>query len=125
MSDTFARTEDGCTAGACRHTPRDTRCATGEACLPAVCDPSGPGADTAGCVEVPERVNGNVCAEDGDPCTDDSCLAGTCRHAAVANKAACDPVRPVYERALALAAPPPALPPPLTRPLGPPPPATS
>jgi len=71
--------------------------------MPAVCDPSGPGADTAGCVEVPERVNGTVCAEDGDPCTDDSCLAGTCRHAAVANKAACDPVRPVYERALALA----------------------
>jgi len=55
-------------------------------------------------VEVPERVNGTVCAEDGDPCTDDSCLAGTCRHAPVANKAACDPVRPVYERALALAA---------------------
>jgi len=55
-------------------------------------------------VEVPERVNGTMCAEDGDPCTDDSCLAGTGRHAAVANKAACDPVRPVYERALALAA---------------------
>src|SRR5207247_197228 len=40
-SDDFACTEDVCTAGACRHTPRDTRCATGQACLPAVCDPSG------------------------------------------------------------------------------------
>src|SRR5439155_1713843 len=55
--------------------------------------------------------------DDGVPCTDDSCIAGECRHepldsrlaatcshAPVANKAACDPVRPVYERALALAA---------------------
>jgi hypothetical protein len=103
-SDDFACTEDVCTAGACRHTPRDIQCATGEACLPAVCDPTGAGADPAGCVALPERANGAECVEDGDPCTDDSCLAGACRHAPVANKAACDPVRPVYERALALAA---------------------
>src|SRR5439155_1084105 len=103
-SDDFACTEDVCTAGACRHTPRDIQCATGETCLPAVCDPTGAGADPAGCVALPERANGAECVEDGDPCTDDSCLAGACRHAPVANKAACDPVRPVYQRALALAA---------------------
>src|SRR3989442_13927995 len=103
-SDDFACPEDVCTAGACRHVPIDGRCATGEACLPAICDPAGPGADPAGCVAVPERVNGMECAEDGDPCTDDTCMAGACAHAPVSNKAACDPVRPVYERALALAA---------------------
>jgi len=103
-SDDFACTEDVCTAGACRHMPIDSRCATGEACLPAVCDPAGPGADPAGCVAVPERVNGLVCAEDGDPCTDDTCMAGACAHAPVSNKPACDPIRPAYERALALAA---------------------
>src|SRR5439155_25970768 len=90
-SDDFACTEDVCTAGACRHTPRDTRFATGEACLPAVCDPSGPGADTAGCVEVPERVHGIEGAEYRHPCTDDSSPAGSCRQAPVPNDPACDP----------------------------------
>ncbi len=60
-------------------------------------------ADRAGCVTFPDEVAGDECVEDDDPCTDDSCAAGSCTHDAVAQKATCDPVRPVWERAKALA----------------------
>jgi hypothetical protein len=101
--DGFACTDDRCTAGGCRHLALDDRCTPADACSPMTCAPEVVAADAAGCVPQPSRADGEECAEDGDPCTDDTCAAGGCAHAAVNGKATCDPVRPAYERAVALA----------------------
>jgi hypothetical protein len=101
--DGFTCTEDLCTDGVCRHGPVDSRCATGESCLPFACVPASTDADEAGCVTYPEEVAGDECLEDGDPCTDDSCTDGGCAHDPVPQKDTCDPVGPVWQRAVALA----------------------
>src|SRR5262249_42308119 len=101
--DGWSCTDDVCANGACRHTPLDARCDTGEPCAPTLCDPAQSDANAAGCAPVFERVQGDACVEDGDPCTGAACTAGGCAHTAVPSKATCDPVRSAYERALALA----------------------
>jgi hypothetical protein len=101
--DDFGCTDDRCTNGTCRHAIVEARCPTTEPCLPIICAPERSDPGTTGCVAVPERVNGDECVEDGDPCTDDACAAGSCGHVPVATKVTCDPVGPAYERALTLA----------------------
>jgi len=84
--DGFACTEDACVAGACRHTPLDARCDTGE-CAIAACRPGAPGSDARGCVATPSAPNG-ACTDDGFACTDDVCTAGGCLHVPIDSRCA-------------------------------------
>ena len=97
-------TDDVCTTGACLHVPLDTRCPGAASCGGAVCTPGLPTSDAAGCVSGPAGSEGGVCAEDGDPCSDDRCRAGTCQHQAVEEQLTCAPVENAFRRALALLA---------------------
>lgn len=96
-------TDDVCTSGACLHVPVDTRCPGAAACGGGVCAPADEG-DAAGCVSGPAGSEGGVCAEDGDPCSDDRCRSGACQHQVVAEQLTCAPVESAFRRALALLA---------------------
>ena len=97
-------TEDICTAGTCLHVPVDTRCAGAASCGGATCEPAATGADAAGCVDGPAGSEGGMCAEDGDPCSDDRCRDGACRHQPIQQHQTCAPVENAFRRALALLA---------------------
>jgi hypothetical protein len=102
--DGVACTEDVCTGGTCLHVPLDTRCPGAASCGSMACAPGTPGGDGAGCVVGPAAIEGGVCAEDGDPCSDDRCRAGTCEHQAVEQHLTCAPVENAFRRSLALLA---------------------
>jgi hypothetical protein len=97
-------TDDVCTAGGCLHVPVDQNCsaATGDACVLAACAPERLDHDAAGCV-VAAVADGAECSEDGDPCSDDVCTAGACRHTAVVEAALCAPIVAPFRKALGLA----------------------
>lgn len=71
-------TEDRCVDGTCQHVPVDGLCEADE-CNVAACRPGDPHADRRGCVVAP-APDGGVCTDDGFPCTDDVCDAGSCLH---------------------------------------------
>jgi hypothetical protein len=96
-------TEDVCTAASCLHVPLDTRCPGAAACGSVACLPGAEGSDATGCLAAPAADDG-VCAEDGDPCSDDRCRAGACRHERVPQHETCVPVEDAFRRALALLA---------------------
>lgn len=102
--DGFACTDDVCSAGACLHVPVDGRCPGAASCASAACEPANTGADAAGCVSGADTAEGGLCAEDGDPCSDDRCRDGICRHEVIANHPTCAPVENAFRRALALLA---------------------
>ncbi len=79
--DGRACTEDRCFDQTCVHAPIDTRCGARVECAASVCNPGAPDAAPDGCTRraVDEAA---YCAEDGDPCTQDTCVAGTCIHSA-------------------------------------------
>jgi hypothetical protein len=47
-------------------------------------------------------VDGTLCPDDEDPCTNDQCTAGICHHDDVPNRVTCDPVVDAYRRTLGL-----------------------
>ena len=100
--DGIACTEDVCMGGACLHMPVDSRCGSSSDCTAAVCAPERPDRDSAGCAPAPAPAEGAVCAEDGDPCTNDLCQGGRCVHQPVADLAACTPIDDAFEKALGL-----------------------
>jgi hypothetical protein len=102
--DGVACTDDRCTAGSCLHFPVDSRCPGTAACSQAACVPGDDAADAAGCVSGPAGTEGGVCAEDGDPCSDDRCRGGTCEHQLISQHLTCEPVENAFRRALALLA---------------------
>jgi hypothetical protein len=97
-------TDDLCTSGACLHVPVDSRCAGAASCGGAACLPAAADADAAGCVAGPAGSEGGVCAEDGNPCSDDRCSGGTCQHQLVTQPLTCAPVENAFRRGLALLA---------------------
>ena len=97
-------TDDVCTSGTCLHVPVDTRCAGAASCGTVACTPEAAGSDASGCVTGPAGSEGGVCAEDGDPCSDDRCSAGACQHQPVTEHVTCAPVENAFRRALALLA---------------------
>jgi hypothetical protein len=100
--DGFACTDDTCSAGACLHVPIASRCVPPEDCTSAVCEPGQPEADAAGCIPGPVLGEGQECAEDGEPCTNDLCRTGTCAHDPVPDTVTCQPVTRAFRQALAL-----------------------
>jgi hypothetical protein len=100
--DGFGCTDDVCTAGACLHVPIASRCVPPDDCTSAVCEPGQPTADAAGCIPGPALEEGQECAEDGQPCTNDLCSTGTCAHQDVPDTATCEPVTRAFRQALAL-----------------------
>jgi hypothetical protein len=102
--DGTACTDDRCASGTCVHVPVDARCAAGDECEQATCDPADPAADDAGCRVSPGQPDGAICTEDLDPCTRDVCRTGLCRHEPVASRQACAPVADPFRQALVLAA---------------------
>ncbi|HXJ34012.1 MAG TPA: hypothetical protein VMS22_08205 [Candidatus Eisenbacteria bacterium] len=48
--------------------------------------------------------DGTMCADDGDPCTTDLCMAGACVHHSVPSRITCEPVLDAYRRAVELGA---------------------
>jgi hypothetical protein len=67
-----------------------------------VCAPDRAERDAAGCARGPQRVEGDTCAEDGDPCTDDRCRSGHCLHQQVPEWATCTPVEGAFRKARGL-----------------------
>jgi hypothetical protein len=102
--DGVACTDDRCTAGSCLHFPVDSRCPGTAACSQSACAPADDVADAAGCVSGPAGTEGGVCAEDGDPCSDDRCRGGVCDHQLITQHVTCSPVENAFRRALALLA---------------------
>jgi hypothetical protein len=102
--DGVACTDDVCTGGTCLHVPLDTRCPGAASCGAVTCAPGTEGSDAAGCVLGPATTEGGVCAEDGDPCSDDRCRSGACQHQAVEQHVTCAPVENAFRRSLALLA---------------------
>jgi hypothetical protein len=100
--DGVACTDDVCTDGGCLHVPVDTRCTKAGDCTPMACAPEQPDADASGCSPAGEVRSGGECAEDGDPCSEDVCRDGACRHEAVPDWKACAPVQGAFRKALAL-----------------------
>jgi hypothetical protein len=100
--DGFACTSDVCRGGTCAHDRVDARCSAADDCGTAVCFPGFPTADGAGCAPGAPNPDGGECTEDGDPCTDDACQAGTCGHANVPDRGSCDPVQTVFRNTRAL-----------------------
>jgi hypothetical protein len=100
--DGFSCTDDTCNAGACLHVPIASRCVPPDDCTSAVCEPGQPTADPAGCIPGPVLEEGQECAEDGEPCTNDLCRTGTCAHDAVPDTVTCEPVTRSFRQALAL-----------------------
>lgn len=102
--DGFACTDDTCSGGVCLHVPISSRCVPPQECTSAVCAPGQPNADVAGCLPGPALGEGQQCAEDGEPCTDDLCRASDCAHDPVPDTATCEPVTRAFRQALALEA---------------------
>lgn len=102
--DGVACTDDRCTAGSCLHFPVDSRCPGTASCSQAACVPGDDDADAAGCISGPAGIEGGVCAEDGNPCSDDRCRGGTCDHQLISQHVTCAPVENAFRRALALLA---------------------
>ncbi len=102
--DGVACTADRCTAGSCLHFPVDSRCPGTASCAQASCAPADDAADAAGCVSGPAGTEGGVCAEDGDPCSDDRCRDSVCEHQLISQHLTCAPVENAFRRALALLA---------------------
>jgi hypothetical protein len=104
--DGFTCTDDVCNSGSCLHVPVDSRCVPPGECTSAVCLPGGQDASTTGCVGGPPRQEGQECAEDGNPCTDDLCHSGMCAHQPVSGTPnctlTCEPVEQAFRRALSL-----------------------
>ena len=100
--DGFSCTDDVCTEGRCLHVPIDSRCVPPDDCTAAICAPARAGHDGAGCSPGPSRADGEECAEDGDPCTDDLCFGGHCAHEPVPSQTTCAPVTEAFRWALAL-----------------------
>ncbi len=100
--DGFSCTEDTCTGGACLHVPIASRCVPPDDCTSAVCEPGQPTADVEGCIPGPALEEGQGCAEDGEPCTNDICRTGTCAHDDVPDTITCEPVTRAFRQALAL-----------------------
>jgi hypothetical protein len=100
--DGFSCTDDTCNAGACLHVPIASRCVPPDDCTSAVCEPGQPTADTAGCIPGPVLGEGQECAEDGEPCTNDLCRTGACAHDDVPDTVTCEPVTRAFRQALAL-----------------------
>lgn len=102
--DAFACTEARCRDGVCEQVFRDERC-PGDGCATPACMPDSPLAEAGtGCIRtrpVPDDPR-TLCAEDGDPCTDDYCLGGVCAHREVADRPRCDPIRAPYLQTVAL-----------------------
>src|SRR5439155_3110 len=46
--------------------------------------------------------DGEECAEDGEPCTDDLCFGGRCTHEPIPSQTTCEPVTEAFRWALAL-----------------------
>lgn len=67
--DGVACTEDRCVEGACENLPSNDVCSTDGACSVGSCAPAAGGADELGCVYEP------VVCDDGNPCTEDACVA--------------------------------------------------
>ena len=100
--DGFSCTDDTCSSGACLHVPIASRCVPPDDCTSAVCEPGQPTADAAGCIPGPVLEEGQECAEDGEPCTNDLCRTGLCAHDAVPDTVTCEPVTRSFRQALAL-----------------------
>jgi len=100
--DGFSCTDDICTGGRCLHVPIDSRCVPADDCTAAICAPARAGHDAAGCSAGPGRADGEECAEDGDPCSDDLCFGGRCAHEPVPSETTCAPVGEAFRWALAL-----------------------
>ena len=79
--DGIACTQEVCAPEGCRHEPTDALCDSG-ACTVAACRPGDPAADNRGCVQSVVG-EGDACTDDGVPCTEDVCTAGTCLHVPV------------------------------------------
>jgi hypothetical protein len=75
-------TTDACVGGVCTFTPVDAQCPDGE-CFDGRCAPGDADADALGCVMTPTH-EGEVCTDDGVPCTDDLCASGLCVHVPIA-----------------------------------------
>lgn len=80
-------THDTCSGGVCQHVADDALCDDGT-CSTGTCLPDDAGADARGCVAVPVH-EGEVCTDDGIPCTQDVCQSGTCAHLPADDR--CDP----------------------------------
>src|SRR5207247_9195333 len=78
------------------------RAAPGRACSAATGGPARAGPGAAGCSAAPGRADGEECAEDGDPCSDDLCFGGRCAHEPVPSETTCAPVDEAFRWALAL-----------------------
>jgi len=101
--DGFTCTDDVCTSRQCLHVPIDSRCGVPEECTRTLCSPEQQTRDAAGCVVAPlEALSTPLCAEDGDPCTDDQCSAGRCVHQPVPEVVTCQPVLGAFRKALGL-----------------------
>lgn len=100
--DGFSCTDDTCNGGSCLHVPIASRCVPPEDCTSAECAPGQPTADAAGCLPGPVLEEGQQCAEDGEPCTNDLCRTGSCAHDEVPDTATCEPVTRAFRQALAL-----------------------
>ena len=100
--DGFSCTDDVCTGGRCLHVPIDARCVPPDDCTAAVCAPARTTHDAAGCSPGPSRADGEECAEDGEPCTDDLCFGGRCMHEPVPSQTTCEPVTDAFRWTLAL-----------------------
>jgi hypothetical protein len=95
-------TDDVCTAGGCLHVPVDSYCSVGDACVLAQCAPRRADRDPNGCV-VAAVADGAECSEDGDPCSNDLCTGGACRHVSVVDPGLCAPIIAPVRKALGLA----------------------
>lgn len=80
-ADELECTEDICFAGSCTRMPDDTKCEAGQYC-----------STIAGC-RVLETCSGEIAGEceDGDPCTQDVCIEGFCRHPSCPEDTLCCP----------------------------------
>ena len=68
---TFCTVNDVCTSGVCRGVPRNCTFLTDQ-CNDGVCN------EADGRCEAAPRVDGTACQADSDPCTTDTCEAGSC-----------------------------------------------
>gem|GEM_PF-5225515 len=66
-------TNDACVGGTCMGTPIDCSSLNGE-CVVGVCN------ENNGTCEAQAANEGGACTSDGNPCTDDVCVAGACAH---------------------------------------------
>jgi hypothetical protein len=104
--DGLACTDDVCSKAGCLHVPIDSRCNASDQCTTAVCAPEREDRHASGCaVELGQENprDGEFCAEDGNPCSDDRCRAGRCVHEPIPEASTCAPVTGAFRKALGLA----------------------